>query len=98
VVSRHLRGRFLFDRDATYWYLTARFDAGADVKTTNLTDEFDYQKFKDRYRKAIPLFLIGDNGKLTVFTVIDPPEPGPGQRVTAVVDPLGEAPESTASD
>jgi hypothetical protein len=62
VVPRYLRGQFLFDSTANYWNLTARFDAGADVKTTNLTETFDYQTFRQRYPSAIPLFLIGAAG------------------------------------
>ncbi len=96
VVSQHLRGRFLFDPDTTYWQLTARFDAGADVKTTNLTEAFNFQTFRERYRDAIPLFLIGEGGSLTIFTVKDPPEPSPGQRVVAVVDPLEGAAQDAA--
>jgi NhaP-type Na+/H+ or K+/H+ antiporter len=91
LVSRHLRGRFLFDQRASYWSLTARFDADAMVKTTNLTEEFDFEKFKDRYPEAIPLFLIGGNGKLAVFTIDDPPEPGPGTRILAVVNRRDDA-------
>ncbi len=97
VLSRHLRGRFLFDPRATYWNLTAVFDAGADVKTTNLTETFDYQTFMDRYPDAIPLFLIGESGRLTVFTAKDPPEPGPGQRLVAVVATTG-GPREPAAD
>jgi NhaP-type Na+/H+ or K+/H+ antiporter len=85
VVPRHLRGQFLFDATATYWALTARFDAGADVKTTNLTETFDYQTFKQRYPDAIPLFLIGERGRLIVFTTVGPTEPAPGQRLVAIV-------------
>jgi len=89
VVSKHLRGRFLFDGTASYWDLTARFDAGADVKTTNLTDEFDFQKFKERNPDAIPLFLIDRNGKLTVFTVLAPPAPVAGTRIMAIASSSG---------
>lgn len=85
VVPRYLRGRFLFDQDADYWTLTARFDAGADIKTTNLTEAFDYQTFRQRYPDAIPLFLIGERGRLTVFTTTGPTDPPPGQRVVAIV-------------
>ncbi len=85
VVPRYLRGQFLFAPTANYWTLTARFDAGADVKTTNLTETFDYQTFRQRYPDAIPLFLIGEKGKLTVFTATGPTDPPPGQRVVAVV-------------
>jgi len=97
VVSRHLRGRFLFDPRAAYWNLTGRFDGGADVKTTNLTDAFDYETFMSLYRDAIPLFLIGEDGELTIFAAKDPPQPGPGHRLVAIVDPLDEPAERTAT-
>ena len=97
AVSRQLRGRFLFDESATYWHLTARFDAGAVVKTTNLTEEFQYETFKDLYGDVIPLFLVGDGGELTVFTKTNAPEPRPGQRLIAIIDPLDEAAEGAAA-
>ncbi|KPK82477.1 MAG: hypothetical protein AMS25_02090 [Gemmatimonas sp. SM23_52] len=93
VVSRSLRGHFLFDPQATYWNLTARFDAGADVKTTNLTEAFDYKRFRARYRDAIPLFLINEDGEFTVFTVKHPPDPAPGHRLVAIVDLVDETRE-----
>ncbi len=96
VVSRSLRGRFLFDPQATYWNLTARFDVGADIKTTNLTEAFDYERFRARYREAIPLFLIGAGNELTIFTVKSPPEPVPGHRLVAIVDRLDEPREEVA--
>jgi NhaP-type Na+/H+ or K+/H+ antiporter len=95
AVARHLRGRFLFDRRASYWDLTARFDAGAAVKSTNLTETFDYETFKELYREAIPLFLIGENGHLLILTVNDPPEPEPRHRLVAVVD-LSKGPKEAA--
>ncbi len=90
VVSRHLRGRFVFDVTASYWGLTSRFDAGAEVKATNLTDEFNFQRFKERYPDAIPLFLIDATGKLKVFTVLEPPEPVPGTRIIAITSPSND--------
>jgi NhaP-type Na+/H+ or K+/H+ antiporter len=86
VLPRHLRGRFLFHPDATYWNLTARFDARAVVKTSRLTETFDYQTFGERYRRAIPLFLLDPSGRLAVLTATEPAKPAPGQRLVAVVD------------
>ena len=91
VVSKHLRGRFLFGETASYWGLTARFDAGAEAKTTNLTGEVDFQRFKERNPDAIPLFLIDANSKLTVFTALEPPEPVPGTRIVAIANPSGDS-------
>jgi NhaP-type Na+/H+ or K+/H+ antiporter len=97
VVPRRLRGLFLFDTRANYWYLTARFDAGAAIKTTNLTESFDFQTFMNRNVDAIPLFLIGENGDLSVFTVKNPPVPSPGQRLVALVSSHDTAPDSTTA-
>jgi hypothetical protein len=89
VVSKHLRGRVVFGESPSYWGLTARFDAGAEVKATNLTDEFDFQRFKELYPNSIPLFLIDANGKLKVFTILEPLEPVPGTKIISIANPAG---------
>lgn len=86
-VSRHLRGRLLFGPSITYTYLTARFAAGAVIKTTSLTEEFDYDAFQAHYREtAIPLFLIDQNDNLIIFTADNPPKPKLGQRLISLID------------
>ena len=88
AVSQHLRGRVLFAAEATYGYLTGQFAAGASVKTTELTEEFDYEAFQAHYgQSALPLFLIDQNGKLTVFTANNPPKPKAGQRIISLIKP-----------
>ena len=84
LVRRHLRGRFLFRPDAGYWQLTARFDAGADIKTTRLSETFGYSDFLEQHPDAIPLFVVGDGG-LTVVTVRGALAPQPGQTIVAIV-------------
>jgi NhaP-type Na+/H+ or K+/H+ antiporter len=84
LLGRHLRGRFLFRADAGYWQLTARFDSGADVKTTRLTDSFSYADFLEEHPDAVPLFVV-DDGKLTVVTVRGALVPQPGQTIVAIV-------------
>ena len=84
LLGRHLRGRFLFRADAGYWQLTARFDSGADVKTTRLTDSFGYADFLEEHPDAIPLFVL-DDGVLTVVTVRGALVPQPGQTIVAIV-------------
>lgn len=85
LLGRHLRGRFLFRADAGYWQLTARFDSGAEVKTTKLTDSFGYADFLEEHPEAIPLFVV-DDGKLTVGTVRGALAPRPGQTIVAIVN------------
>lgn len=83
---QHLRGRFLFGEGATYAHLTNRLAAGAIIKKTALTKEFDYEAFQTLYgKRAIPLFLISQNGGLAVFTKDNPPRPCPGQTLISLV-------------
>ena len=94
TVSRHLRGRLLFGPDLTYGHLSRLFDGGASIKTTSLTEEFDYDDFQaHRASKTIPLFLISQNGNLTVFTMDNPPKPQPGQKLISII-PGTETPAS----
>lgn len=94
TVSRHLRGRLLFGPDLTYGHLSRLFAGGATIKTTSLTEEFDYDDFQaHRASKTIPLFLISQNGNLTVFTTDNPPQPQPGQKLISII-PGAETPAS----
>lgn len=92
-VAGHLRGRFLFKHNATFGYMKALYEAGAVVKTTKLTREFTYDKFKAMYGDAItPLFLIEDaTGKLYIFNTDQPPTPGQGYSIVSMAIPRGEA-------
>ncbi len=91
TVSRHLRGRLLFGQGIGYTYLASRFAQGAVIKTTKLTQEFDYDAFQKLYgEEAIPLFAIAQNGNLVVFTKDSPPTPRPGQTLISLVDSVDE--------
>ena len=86
-VPHHLRGRLLFGKDTTFPYLNERFEKGATIKKTPLTNEFDYESFKNYYgENAIPLFLIKENRDLAVFATDNPPTPQPGQQLISLVD------------
>jgi len=87
AVSPHLRGRLLFGSGINYTYLTKRFAAGAVIKATPLTPQFDYDAFKVYYGDtAVPLFLIDENGRLVIFTTDSQPKPRPGQKLISLVD------------
>ncbi len=91
----HLRGRFLFAEGLTFRKLAERFVAGAQIRKTPLTEEFSYQDFRARYGQyALPLFLIGDNGRVTVATVGREFVPKPGQKLISLIIP----PESGAGE
>ena len=87
-VSHHLRGRFLFAADLNYRHFARRIVAGAIIKKTPITEEFTYDDFLDLYgHDAVPLFIIGDGGKITVATVGQTVSPKPGQTIISLVNP-----------
>lgn len=86
-LPRHLQGRYLFAAAATYGYLASRFRAGAVIKRTPLTEEFDFAAFRGHYgEEALPLFIITEAGALRVVTTESAPSPRPGQTIISVVD------------
>ncbi len=92
--AARLRARLLFAREATYSALSARLQAGATVKATPLTKEFDLKSFRERYgERALPLFACGD-GRMTIFTTDAAPSVKPGQTLIALVDSAADAQES----
>jgi NhaP-type Na+/H+ or K+/H+ antiporter len=97
TTTTHFSGRLLFGKHVTYEYLDERFAAGAVVKRTRLTREFDFERFRQQYgESAVPLFAITEGGKLIVGTADQPLAPKPGQTVIALVDPVPtvDAPQS----
>ncbi len=98
AVSRHLRGRLLFAPGMTYNQLTSRFAAGAVIKTTSLTEEFDYNAFQAYYGETVvPLFVIEQNGNLVVVTANNPPRPQPGQKLISLIKPAEAIPTPSES-
>jgi len=88
-MPRHLHGRYLFAEHATFEYLDKRFHEGAVIKRTTITEEFDYEAFKDMYGDtALPLVSISEAGKLSIYTTESPPSPEPGRILISIVDPI----------
>ncbi len=86
-IPQHLRGRLLFGAEATFSYLDSKFASGASLKKTPLTDEFNYDSFQSLYgEKALPLFIIKENGELVVLALDNTPPPLPGQSLISLVD------------
>ncbi len=82
----HLQGRYLFRSEMTYYKLQALFEKGAAVKTTPLTEKFNYDEFKKLYGpETLPLFVINKGGTLTVVSAASFSKPRAGQTLVAVV-------------
>lgn len=88
AVARQFRGRLLFGDDVSYATLADMIRAGATMRTTNLTKEFDYRDFlRQHWKRAVPMFALDPKGHLHIFTAGKDIEPGEGWRVVALVQP-----------
>ena len=86
-VPTHMRGRSLFGEEIHHDVLAARFRLGAVMKTTPLTEQFDFAAWRSHYGEgAIPLLTIDESGAVTVATVNRPLQPQSGQTLVALVD------------
>lgn len=87
TIPPYLLGRLLMQPGMTYAAMEDRFAAGAVVKTVKLTPEFDYDALRAHYgESATLLFIIDQNGNLTVVTTTPRLFPRPGQTVVVVVN------------
>ncbi|NQU23154.1 MAG: sodium:proton antiporter, partial [Candidatus Nealsonbacteria bacterium] len=94
-ISADRMGRVLFGSEYHYGRLAQRHAAGAVVKATKLTDEFDYDAFTDLYgRTAMVLMIIEETGALTVCAVDNPITPRAGQTLISLVDPAASVVEA----
>lgn len=82
----HLRGRFLFDETANYTVLSRQIKDGAAIKTTRLSDQFDYEAFQALYQgEALLLFVISATDHLTIHTMDAPLAPVPGEMIISLI-------------
>jgi len=103
MAEDHLHGRFLLSAECTFEELDTHFESGASIKTTRLTDEFDFEAFQCQHgESAMPLFLVTDAGKLVVATEDKNVAPQAGQKLVALIDSPADAvageSDSSASD
>ncbi len=78
-------GRFLFDDKTSFPKLVERFGDHVAVKTTRLSQEFDYQAYRDQHGdKVLPVFLVRKRQEVVVFTADERPTPQPGDTIIAL--------------
>jgi hypothetical protein len=89
-VPAYRRGRTLFRKDATLDALAERWDAGAQIKKTPLTDDFTFDHFRDLYGdSAIVLFIVDESTrarKLLIQTTEGPKAYRPKQKLIALIN------------
>ena len=90
VSTRH-RGRQLFGRDITHGRLAGWLRAGAEIRSTQLREEFDFAAYLARYAgHCVPLFTVDDKDRLQFFTADDGLQPQSGWTVVSLILPEGE--------
>ena len=89
-------GHTLFGADVSYGRLAGMLSQGAIVRSTKLTEAFDFHTYYRKYfRRAVPLFALDPRGRLRIFTADKDLTPGAGWTMLALVAPEPEAePES----
>lgn len=99
--STHLGGRVLFNDEAHHDHLEVLASSGSSVKLTPLSEQFDFDEFKQQYEgEAIPLGIVAENGELRFATTAKEFKPKPGDTVVSLVKDTPEkreAPEPAPS-
>lgn len=86
----HLRSRYLFTAGLTFERLLERIESGEKVKTTKLSKEYDFARFKETTEgKAIVLFLVTGN-RLNILATDGRVEAKPGDMVIYLAPPSGD--------
>jgi NhaP-type Na+/H+ or K+/H+ antiporter len=95
--GRSSDARYLFGKEVTYSALIKAIYRGAEIKTTPLTEQFDYAAFQQHYgQRAVPLFYITEAGDVLPVTSGTTFDPKPGQHIIALLS--NNEPESTLAD
>ena len=89
----------LFSSDLTHARLTEMFDLGWRIKSTALSEAFDWSRFIEQHSDdALLLFARTDKGVLRIASVKRDLEPKPGWTVTALVPPEAQLPRNVTDN
>ena len=87
IVSTKHRGYELFSEDADYGNLAYRLRNQAEIKSTQLSDEFTFEQYLKKYEGGIvPMFAIDDKQRLHVFVANGEIQPKPDWTIIAMID------------
>ena len=87
IVSTKHRGYELFSEGADYGNLAYRLRNQAEIKSTQLSDEFTFEQYLKKYEGGIvPMFAIDDKQRLHVFVANGEMEPKPDWIIIAMID------------
>lgn len=81
----NIKARTVFQNELNYDQIHDLFDAGWQVKTTKLTEEFTYANFVGQYEGKSHVLFVIDGTKLRIVEPDQPLEPKSGQTLISLV-------------
>ncbi|PWK43595.1 cation:proton antiporter [Pleionea mediterranea] len=86
IVAKKHRGLILFDKDTTFNKLSELIKNDAEIKTTNISEEFSYNDYLNHHKgRVIPLFAISLRDHLHIFSPQLDYEVKPGSKVISLM-------------
>ena len=83
--TRH-RGPQLFNNNITYGQIASLLRQGAEIKSTQLSDEYDYDAYiSNRTGQLIPLFAFDQRDRLHIITADQKISPGSGWSIISLI-------------
>jgi len=87
LVSTRHRGYELFGEDIDYGNLAYRLRKGAELKSTQLSDEFTFEQYQEKYgERAVPLFAVDNKHRLHIFVTNGNMKPESGWIITGIIE------------
>ena len=87
ISSRH-RGYQLFGEEITHGVLASWLRNGAEIRSTQLSDEFGFEAYMAKYDgKIIPLFAIDNKKRLQFFVIDGKMKPESGWMIISLIQP-----------
>jgi NhaP-type Na+/H+ or K+/H+ antiporter len=86
IVSTRHRGYELFGEDIAYGNLAYRLRNGAEIKSTQLSDEFTFEQYLEKYgERVVPMFAIDNKQRLQIFVSNGKMKPESGWIITGMI-------------
>ena len=95
-MSTKHRGYELFGENITYGTLAQLLRNGAEIKTTQLSEEFNFDSYLEKYgERSIPLFAIDNKQRLHIFVANGKMQPEKDWKIVSMVEPGPPVEEKT---
>jgi NhaP-type Na+/H+ or K+/H+ antiporter len=86
IVSTRHRGYELFGDDIAYGNLAYRLRNGDELKSTQLSDEFSFDQYLEKYEdRVVPMFAINNKQQLQIFVSNGKMKPEAGWIITGMI-------------